>query len=272
MMLSPTLTPITTDTAPAPLRLAPVQEVFSSIQGEGLVIGYRQLFVRFAHCHLKCTYCDTPMHTPTGEAFVYPVSGVGAPSALPNPLTPEAFTAVILHALSQARHHSISLTGGEPLLYTDFLCEVAPVLSAACPLYLETSGTQPDRLAKLLPWLRYVAMDIKLPSATKEAPQFEAHTAFYKVLASAPHVVPFIKVVFDGTIAEDELAAIERIVTNRATPIFLQPMTHHTLPEGGGETTIACDAPTVLGLMARLGQTFSEVRVVPQTHKMLKVQ
>ena len=38
---------------------APIIEIFSSIQGEGLLIGERQIFVRFAGCNLDCTYCDT---------------------------------------------------------------------------------------------------------------------------------------------------------------------------------------------------------------------
>ena len=38
---------------------APIIEIFSSFQGEGLLIGERQIFVRFAGCNLDCNYCDT---------------------------------------------------------------------------------------------------------------------------------------------------------------------------------------------------------------------
>ena len=36
-----------------------IAEVFSTIQGEGLTCGERQVFIRFALCNLKCDYCDT---------------------------------------------------------------------------------------------------------------------------------------------------------------------------------------------------------------------
>lgn len=38
-----------------------VSEVFSSIQGEGKLLGRRQIFVRFSGCNLNCNYCDTPL-------------------------------------------------------------------------------------------------------------------------------------------------------------------------------------------------------------------
>ena len=43
-----------------PSTEAQLIEVFSSIQGEGLLVGCRQIFLRFALCNLDCDYCDTP--------------------------------------------------------------------------------------------------------------------------------------------------------------------------------------------------------------------
>ena len=40
--------------------LAQLNELFNSFQGEGLYVGQRQTFVRFAGCNLACQYCDSP--------------------------------------------------------------------------------------------------------------------------------------------------------------------------------------------------------------------
>ena len=39
--------------------MAKIREIFTSIQGEGPFVGYKQLFVRFSKCNLNCKYCDT---------------------------------------------------------------------------------------------------------------------------------------------------------------------------------------------------------------------
>ena len=35
-------------------------EIFYSVQGEGFRMGTQNIFVRFSHCNLSCSFCDTP--------------------------------------------------------------------------------------------------------------------------------------------------------------------------------------------------------------------
>jgi len=36
-----------------------LNEVFVSIEGEGIFAGTKTLFIRFSGCHLRCYWCDT---------------------------------------------------------------------------------------------------------------------------------------------------------------------------------------------------------------------
>lgn len=258
------------DATRAAQKTAPLQEVFSSIQGEGVYVGKRQVFVRFAHCHLKCAYCDTPMTSASGQCHVETPPGSGEMTYFPNPMQPDVLAEIIINLLQTTKHHSVSFTGGEPLLYHAFLQKVLPLVQAVAPTYLETSGTQPDFLQAVLPFVDIIAMDIKLPSATGEAPQFENHTAFYKVLRhwAATTGQPkdcFIKLVFNEKTTLDELAEVRRIVTDPTTPIILQPETSLR------DRSVTLNPKQLFAFEQFLSQTFDDIRVIPQTHKMLNV-
>ncbi len=56
----------------------------------------------------------------------------------------------------------VCITGGEPTLHRDIVDFVGQV-SRFMPVKLDTNGTFPDILEKLLPMVDYVAMDIKAP-------------------------------------------------------------------------------------------------------------
>ncbi len=123
---------------------APIIEIFSSFQGEGLLIGERQIFVRFAGCNLDCNYCDTND------------SKLAKSGKL---MTPEMVTEEINKILTPDCK-TISFTGGEPSLYPDFINEVGKNFNLN--IMLETNGTLPDNI-DLIDKLNIVSLDIKLP-------------------------------------------------------------------------------------------------------------
>ena len=122
---------------------APIIEIFSSFQGEGVLIGQRQIFVRFAGCNLNCAYCDTKNSISKKEGTL---------------MTPEEVVSKIESILTPDCH-TISFTGGEPSLYPEFINEVSKL--TGLDIMLETNGTLPANIG-LIDNLDIVSLDIKL--------------------------------------------------------------------------------------------------------------
>lgn len=75
----------------------------------------------------------------------------------------------ILEFLSQRRNflEGVVITGGEPTLQEDLPEFITQIKEQGYPVKLDTNGTQPDMLRKLLEahLLDYVAMDLKAPAS-----------------------------------------------------------------------------------------------------------
>jgi 7-carboxy-7-deazaguanine synthase len=236
-------------------------EIFSAIQGEGVFVGERQLFVRLGGCDLRCTWCDSPhTHAVHSDYRVEKRSGQRDFVEAVNPVSGDQLLHYI-EALNQTfPHHSLSLTGGEPLLQSRFLETWLPQVSL--PVYLETGGHRPQELSKVLTYLSWISMDIKLPSSCGES-QWQAHDAFLTVAGQGKAALITKWVVTADTTLADLDQATDLLVKHSADiPVVLQPVT----PLGG------CLAPSptqVLDWQTRLRQRLTSVRVIPQTHKMI---
>lgn len=137
-----------------------VREIFSSFQGEGAYAGRRQIFVRMAICNLNCCYCDTEKSR-ADLCKVEKKAGTGQFVLLKNPLDVKSVIDSI-DKLITPDLHSVSFTGGEPLLNTDFIRSIAE--ETGVRKYLETSGISKKAFEEVIDPFDYAAIDIKLPS------------------------------------------------------------------------------------------------------------
>jgi organic radical activating enzyme len=97
-----------------------INEVFYSIQGEGVHAGRAAIFVRFAGCNLKCTFCDTD-HAERVR------------------MTAKELIAAMKTANDDC--HQVVLTGGEPALQLD-VDLVRALHAEGYWLQIETNGTK----------------------------------------------------------------------------------------------------------------------------------
>jgi len=238
--------------------MANIVEIFSSIQGEGLYVGTRQVFVRFSGCNLSCAYCDTPdAHYPCQYALVERNPGKREFDKIANNITVEQLAQMINFLLS-FRHHSVSLTGGEPLSQAQAIVTLAPKLHGR--IYLETNGTMVDELLKVLPYIHIISMDIKLPSIAGKT-YWQEHGEFLRIAATKE---VFVKLVItDKTNSDEFTRAIDLIASvNTDIPLILQPVTPRN-------TCKAIDPDAMLTYQAQALESLKHVRVIPQTHKFM---
>ncbi|MHC1585076.1 MAG: 7-carboxy-7-deazaguanine synthase QueE, partial [Candidatus Syntropharchaeia archaeon] len=142
-----------------------VSEIFSSFQGEGKYVGRRQVFIRFSGCNLHCSYCDTPeSRIPREFLRIETYPGSSRFFERRNPIDSDDVVKAV-KTLKTSDLHSVSFTGGEPLLGGDFVTEVAEkCIDAGFHNYLETNGYSSKRFGEVIDFFDYAAIDVKLPN------------------------------------------------------------------------------------------------------------
>lgn len=223
-----------------------VKEIFSSIQGEGPLIGYEQLFIRFCGCNLNCAYCDTDFRSES---------------------TTEEFTAdELLSKIEQfnlSAIHSISLTGGEPLLHAEYLREFLPLVTK--PVYLETNATLADEYLRIADYIDYVSADIKLPSASGIEDSFKLHEKFFTAVKKCrPKNPTFAKIVFDKNITDFEISQCVDLAKEFDLDIILQPRMI------GNDFAVSRDEVELT--FEKFITNYPKTRLIPQVHKFLNIR
>ena len=236
-----------------------LSEIFASFQGEGLYVGEYQIFLRFAGCNLSCKYCDSPQALEIPKTFKDHNKQIQN-----NPIGVRNLLEIVSDCKKGKNYiHSVSITGGEPLLQVDFLKNFLPELKkAGNKTYLETNGAFPSRLEEIIESVDIVALDFKLPSSTGLAPLWVEHK---KALEIAYAKEVFVKmVVTRETLAKeiDEAASIISSIDSEIKTI-IQPVTpfgtvkHRPTPE------------EILSYFLVAKRKLKNVRVIPQMHKIL---
>lgn len=227
---------------------AKVTEVFLSVQGEGVYAGEPHIFVRFHGCNMCCAFCDTPQ----------PVS--------PEESSMRSIVDRIVDANAGNKAGAITITGGEPLLHSHFLkCLLPPLREKGYRIHLDTNGTMPDKLNDVIGAVDIVAMDIKLPSSTKDKHFWEEHLAFLRAARSKE---VFVKMVITDETQESDIDKAVTLIesVDKGIPLVLQPASEF------GEFKGKPDNAKIMEWQRRAQAKLRDVRVIPQLHKIKGVK
>jgi len=100
-----------------------VNEIFYSIQGEGLRTGQATIFIRFTGCNLKCPFCDTTYAFDKGRD-----------------MSANEIMVTVLNTAKVNKIKWVCLTGGEPLIQ-DLHDLITMLKRAGFHVAIETNGT-----------------------------------------------------------------------------------------------------------------------------------
>jgi len=216
-----------------------IKEIFSSVQGEGPYVGEKHIFVRFCRCNLNCTYCDTDFSIQNSKEYSIDE---------------------LFDSLCALDAETISFTGGEPLLETDFLINFLKKYKTKLnkKIYLETNGTLYEKLNEIIEFIDIVSMDIKQESASGQKNRFLENEKFLDI-ANKNNKEIFIKIVFDEKITKEEINKTIELAKKYNNLIILQPK----MPLDKGLN--------IEKIFNMFFENYKNIRLIPQTHKFLNL-
>lgn len=213
----------------------PIAEIFSSIQAEGKSLGKPSIFVRVWGCNLRCRFngesCDTPYAVVTEKDKAKMMNN---PELMSN-----------IRTYTPIKH--IVWTGGEPMLYQDFIGQAMRILyNEGYTSEIETNGTifcEP---------LTRVAIDQfnispKLKSSNQEE-GYDNKRINDKVIDSYPEEKSTFKFVVNSI---DDIAEILTLHSrHNKLPVYL-------MPQGMTREEIIKNAPYVVELCLKRNFNYS---------------
>jgi organic radical activating enzyme len=231
---------------------ARVSEIFTSIEGEGIFVGKKTLFIRFSGCHLKCRWCDTKYALPLDSGTDYQINEIKD---------------LIIKEL-QPFTYKVNFTGGEPLLQTEAVIELADFVKKQTNVktYMESSCFDSELFSKVLPYIDICKIEFKTDDSKVVEDEEYDNLILNEIkcleLAVESNKATYIKIVVTNSTNLESFKNLVYNISEKIKPsdilgLIIQP-------------SFGIDQPTVNKLLDTydiVQPMFPEVRIIPQLHK-----
>ena len=228
-------------------------EIFTSVEGEGILYGTKTLFVRLAGCPFTCFYCDTKESLPLDSGTEYSIKD--ANELIETNLKDQTF--------------KVNFTGGDPLIQHKAVALLAKnIQDKKIPTYLESSCFDIDRFNHVLPFIDIVKIEFKtLDSDFVDAKHYSKlinHTIKCLQSSVKQDKTTYIKIVVSSKTQKSEFTKLvhkifEKIIKNDIDGFIIQPTYGIAQPS----------LDLLLEFYDVVYPFYIDVKVVPQLHKFI---
>ena len=228
-------------------------EIFTSVEGEGILYGTKTLFVRLAGCPFTCFYCDTKESLPLDSGKEYNLQ--------------EACQLIDSNLKKQT--YKVNFTGGDPLIQHEAVAELAKyVQGKKIPTYLESSCFDSDKFNHVLPFIDIVKIEFK----TKDS-KFVDSKHYERLIENAMNClkssvserkITYIKIVVSS---KTELSEFTNLVSSIFNSVSKNQIDGFIIQPTYGIAEPSLDL--LLDLYDIVYPFYPDVKVVPQLHKFI---
>ena len=228
-------------------------EIFTSVEGEGILYGTKTLFVRLAGCPFTCFYCDTLESLPMDSGTEYSIENAND----------------LIDKKLEKNTYKVNFTGGEPLVQAEAVLEIAKhIKSRNIPTYLESSCYDSKKFSIVLPFIDYIKIEFKTRDAkfvdTKHYSKLIENAL--ECLEAAVHSkkITYIKIVVSS---KTELESLNELLDKIFNIISKEDIAGFII-----QPTYGIAEPSLEQLLKFYDLVYpyyTEVRVVPQLHKLI---
>jgi len=228
-------------------------EIFTSVEGEGILYGTKTLFVRLAGCPFTCFYCDKKESLPADSGTEYSIDDATK----------------LIDSNLKNQTYKVNCTGGDPLIQHEAVALLAKhIQDKKIPTYLESSCFDIDRFDHVLPFIDIVKIEFKTKDSEfvdlKHYEKLIGHTMKCLESSIKSKKTTYIKIVVSSKTQPDEFADLVKDIFNIVSKdnidgFIIQP-------------TYGISEPSLdilLELYDLVYHHYIDVKVVPQLHKFI---
>lgn len=231
-------------------------EIFTSIEGEGILYGTKTLFVRLSGCPFKCFYCDTKGALPTNSGKEYSISEAKK----------------IINKNLQQNTYKVNFTGGDPLAQSREVAELAKfVKEKKIPTYLESSCYDSSRFAQVIPYIDLLKIEFKTPESgfvdTKHYSKLLENELECLDLARKSGKTTYIKIIINS---KTQLEPFKKLLKRIFDIISKSELAGFIIQPSYGISEPSLEQ--LFSFYDEVHAYYDEVRIIPQLHKFIGVK